>query len=132
MLTFTMVDGLSAVSLDSYEFYDISGAAAAPFEGRGTASGGQAAAGDLVIPNLLTPSSANGVVIIQTGVQSETILGITAPSGAAYNPPDQNNGWADYYNADTTPISVTWHTDGSPLNDWGATAVAFQAAPYTG
>jgi hypothetical protein len=128
-LTITMTMGtLTSLNYDSMQFYDVSGAATSPLGNTGTNTGSQGTGGNLTVSNILTPAKANGLCIFEIVVESQSIWGISAPSASSYNPPDQNNGWADYYNPDTSTISVTWTTNGSAVQAWAMRATEFQAS----
>lgn len=135
-LTFSMKG--SPVGGSTFFLYDISGASASPYDaaaGRQTATA-KLGSGSLPGPTI-TASTPNGLVIIQVGVTTNSIDGISPgyfagtipnPLGQT-NPTNQNNGWAFDFNTSATTIQYFWVTDpaGSQVDGWASTAVAFKA-----
>jgi len=136
MLTFSMTG--SPVGGSDFFLFDVTGAATAPYDsvaGRRTATT-PIGVGTLAGPTI-TPSTANGLVIIQVAVTTNSINGIspgyfagTIPSPLGQtNPTNQNNGWAFDFNSAATSRQYLWTTDpgGSQVDGWASTAVAFKA-----
>lgn len=132
----------SDISGSTAVLFDVSGAAMTPFDsvaGRATASGVQNSAGN-VTGVIISPSTANGLVISTVGVDSNTVNGVSpgnflsavpAPV-ASPNPVDQNNGWALWYNNSPGVGTFVWTTQGGQVNDWSSVAAAFKASNGTG
>jgi len=117
--------------------YDISGAAASPFDGvagRVMASGSQSTSGSVTTVTI-SPSTANGLVITQTGVTSHTLVSVSPGTFlSTENSPDiatgavdNNNGWAINYNTGTGPETFVYGTKSGQLDAWASIAVAFEA-----
>jgi IPT/TIG domain-containing protein len=127
----------SDISGSTLELFDVAGAATAPFDataGLATASGTQSSFGS-VTGAILTPTTANGLVISSIGISSNTMNGVSpgnflsavpAPV-ASPNPVNQNNGWGFHYNTDTSPETFFWTTQGGAVDDWASIAAAFKA-----
>ena len=118
--------------------YDIAGAAASPYDsvaGRATATGQQTVSGPLTTVSI-TPSTPNGLIITQTGVDAHTLTGVTPGNFLATEPTpdiitgaiDNNNGWALYYNTGTNPITFVYTTKSGAVSAWASIAVAFKSA----
>jgi hypothetical protein len=118
--------------------YDVAGAAAAPYDstaGRPTASGNQAVEGPLTTVTII-PSTPNGLIITQTGVDAHTLTGVTPGNFLASEPTpdidtggiDNNNGWALYYNPGPGPVTFTYTTKSGAVSAWASIAVAFKSA----
>ena len=122
----------------TFFLYDVTGAAASPYD---SAAGRQTAtmptgSGTLDGPTI-TPSTANGLIIVQIGVTSFTIGGVspgffagTVPNPVGQtNPTNENNGWAFDFNATATTRQYVWTTvpANSQVEGWASTAVAFKA-----
>jgi len=135
-LTYTMTG--SPVGGSDFFLFDVTGAAASPYD---SAAGRQTATAPTGIGTLdgptITPSTANGLVIVQIGVTSFTIGNISPgffagslpnPVGQT-NPTNQNNGWAFDFNATATSRQYVWTTipANSQVEGWSSTAVAFKA-----
>jgi len=135
-LTYTMTG--SPVGGSDFFLFDVTGASSSPYD---TAAGRQTATAPLGLGTLpgptITPSTANGLVIVQVGVTSFTIDAIspgffvgTIPNPVGQtNPTNQNNGWAFDFNATATTRQYTWTAfpAGSQVEGWASTAVAFKA-----
>jgi hypothetical protein len=114
--------------------YDISGAAASPFDAVGTATGSQNSAGNVATASV-TPSTSNGLVIAMLTVESNTITGVspglfdsgTTLPAIGISPLDQNGGLAHNYNTDTSPELFVWTTSGGAVANWASIAAAFKA-----
>ncbi len=119
-------------------FWDIKGAAtSSPFDLDAFTNGLQTVAGNVTGVSI-TPTTSNGIVLSVMGVLSNTINGISTPAAGLFDAPIQtpivtqnslaeNNGWAHYYNPDTSAISWVWTTTGGAVGNWGNWAVAFKA-----
>jgi hypothetical protein len=113
--------------------YDISGAAASPFDMQVPATGNQTSPGDVSTVSV-TPSTPNGLVIAMLTVESNTITGVspglfdsgTTLPAIGISPLDQNGGLAHNYNTDTSLELFVWTTSG-PVANWASIAVAFKA-----
>jgi hypothetical protein len=114
--------------------YDISGAAASPFDAQGTATGNQTSPGNVSTASV-TPSTSNGLVIAMLTVESNTITGVspglfdagTTLPAIGISPVDQNGGLAHNYNTDTSPELFVWPASGGAVVNWASIAVAFKA-----
>jgi len=114
--------------------YDISGAAASPFDAQGTATGNQTSSGNVSTASV-TPSTSNGLVIAMLTVESNTITGVspglfdagTTLPAIGISPVDQNGGLAHNYNTDTSPELFVWTASGGAVVNWASIAVAFKA-----
>jgi hypothetical protein len=114
--------------------YDISGAAASPFDALGTLTGSQNSAANVTTVSV-TPSTANGLVIAMLTVESNTITGVspglfdaaTTLPDVGISPLDQNGGLAHNYNAAPGPELFVWTTSGGAVANWASIAVAFKA-----
>lgn len=113
--------------------YEVTGAAASPYDTSAAATGNQTSSGMLATVSL-TPSSANSVAIAMLTVESNTVTdvspglfdsGTTVPA-IAISPVDQNNGLAHYNCTDTSEISFQWTVSGPPAN-WASVAAVFHA-----
>ena len=144
------LNGLGSLSQDTAVIYDVTGANTSPFDND---SGGQTSSQGSVVSSLTTcsscfsPGTANDLVIINGNWNFGTATTITAPSAAFFDsavtnfndvngpePVDQNGGWAHYYAASTSSISVTWTlaNDGSsPPGAWAGRVAAFKPAATT-
>lgn len=118
--------------------FDVVGAATSPLDLIATNFGSQTSAGNLTAGSI-KPTTANGLVIAESGFQSNTCTG-TSPNIGYFvsantspefsdNPVNQNNCWNVYYNKDTNPETYTWTTMGGPVNPWTFYAAAFKGAP---
>jgi chitodextrinase len=134
-ITFSMTGSPTGGS--TFFLYDVTGAAAAPFDstaGRQTATGSQGTTGNIPGPTI-TPSTPNGLVISQIAVTSNSINGlspgnilVTLPNPLGQtDPTDENNGWGFEYNTTTAARQYIWTTQGGPVQGWRSTAVAFKA-----
>jgi hypothetical protein len=124
-----------AVTDSTFIIYDITGAAASPFDNDSCPSGAysNASCGGNQTSNVgafttcascLTPSGNAGgaeVIIGNMGINWDTATAVTVPSGALFdaatdtgnsvNGPqyaDQNNGWFHFYTSATSPLSAIW------------------------
>jgi hypothetical protein len=141
-VSFTRNDNTSDGTLMMYDF---TGASATPFDkDSGGQTGNQTSqVGSFATCNgCLTPSAANEVIIANAGWNWCTGNGVSAPSGALFDPAtdtgnsvngpesvDQNNGWMHYYDSGASAITVTW----SPMScsqaegEWAGRVAAFSA-----
>lgn len=115
--------------------YDVTGASSAPYDsaaGRQTASGQQGSSGNVAGP-AISPSVANGLVIAQIAVSTNSIVGVSPgyfagsipnPLGQT-NPTNENNGWAFDYPASTGSRQYVWLTQGGDVWNWASTVVSF-------
>lgn len=105
------------------------GSTASLFDKGATSSADQTVAGNISVTGV-APATSNGLIIGTLGVQTTTINGVSAPSGAlidsclwnqqSVNPGgcDENNGWMHYANPNTTTVTPTW-------NEWTAVAAGW-------
>jgi IPT/TIG domain len=119
-------------------FWDISGAASSPFDVAATATGNFGQQTGTVSAPALTPTTSNGVVIGLIEQDSQTVGSATPGSlqtvqtdGYQYLGLDQDGGWLNYYNPDTSTINIKWtfiNTEGAyNVGNWEAIAAAFKA-----
>ena len=124
-------------------FYDVTGAAASPFDTSVGATGTQTTAGNLTLPFSITPASANELIFVQTIWDFNTGAGLLG-SGQLFDanrfdgesqsgpePVDENNGWGHVPNAGTGNVTFTWLPmfSGLSFGNWAGMAVAFKSAP---
>jgi len=133
-MTFSMTGSPTGGS--TFFLYDVTGAASAPYDsaaGRPSATGNQQSTGNIVGPTI-SPTTTNGLVIMQIAVTTNSIVGVspgnfsaTVPSPLDQtNPTDENNGWGFQYNTSTGSRQFIWTTQGSGgVGGWCSTAVAF-------
>jgi hypothetical protein len=136
-ISFNMVGNPTGGS--TFFLLDVTGASTSPFDsvaGRQTASGLQLASGNISGLSI-TPSTANGLVITQIAVTTNSINGVspgnflaTVPNPLGQtNPTDENNGWGFEYLTTSATRHYIWTTQGGGVDNWAATAIAFKAAP---
>ena len=139
-LTINLAGTNSAGYGDTFMTYDVTGAAASPFD-TSAAVAGNNSSGNITGVSI-TPSTANGLVLTAIGVAADTVVSVTSsPSGALFSATiaggetvpahdDENNGWAGYYNSTTNQVTFTWTHDVSQLAGtlaWASIAAAFKA-----
>jgi len=135
--TFALGSGCAGASHNAM-VYDVAGAADSPFDtvpGLRTASGNQTTAGNLSTVTI-TPGTPNGLVVTQTGVNSHTLISVTPGNilstevspDIATGAIDNNNGWAIYYNANTSPATFVYGTKSGQADTWASIAAAFKAS----
>jgi hypothetical protein len=125
--------------------FDVAGAALSPFDAsaqRRDRTGNQPISTPGPIPGpTITPSTSNGLCLASIGVNgpgggqityvngisSGNFLSSTNDTETTPWPNDQNNGWADDFNPDKTPITWTWSNMGAGQDDWASLAVCFEA-----
>ncbi len=136
----------------TYMMYDITGAAASPFD---KDSGGQTGNQASIVTSLtscsscLSPTGVPGgdeLIIGNVGNAWDTATAITSPSGALFdtatytgnsvNGPesvDQNNGWFHYYDSGTSALTATWTyaTGSTQEGSWAGRVAAFKPASVT-
>lgn len=124
-------------------FYDIVGAATAPFDTNAESSGSQAVTADLTTHSI-TPTTTNGLVLGCVWIDSHTISGITTPSPGL---PDMGidtasdgnddlwaltNGFGHFYNATTAAESWVWTVQNNVapngVGPWKSGGIALKAA----
>lgn len=137
-VTITFPSGLTSITGSTVVMYDISGAAASPYDSTAcantatcTTTSSQGAGGDLTVTSIITPSTANGLVLGQLQVLSSNAYGATSPSGVLNASPDQNNVWSLFYNPSSAAETYVFHTNQVALSSWGMQAVAFEAPAST-
>jgi len=120
-------------------FWDISGAATSPLDVAATATGNFAQETGTITAPTLTPTTSNGVVIGLMEQDSQTVGSATPGAlltvqagGYQYLGLDQDGGWLNYYNPDTSTIDFKWtfvNNEGAyNVGNWEAIAAAFKAA----
>jgi hypothetical protein len=128
--TTTMVITLTttaATSLgDTFVAYSVKGAATSPFDLLATATGTQVtSAGNFNIV-AITPTTANGLVIVNVGVASNNLDPVTLTPGY-WDPADENDEWGHYYNPDTSAIQFAVTSTIGAVGNWASSAAAFKA-----
>ena len=127
----------------TFFLYDVTGAAAAPLDTSGGATGSQSTAGNLTMPFTISPAEAGELIFTEVIWDWNTGAGL-AGSGWYFDtntfdgedqsgpePIDQNNGWGHYWTTGTAPVSITWETMyvGLATGSWADSTVAFRPAP---
>ncbi len=117
-------------------FYDVTGAASSPLDTATNAQGDEEF-GTTINGFSIMPSTPNGLIIGEMGVDANSVVGLSSPGSFLsvlpspnedQYPGDENNGWMMYYNPDTTPYSSVWTMNGEP-GFWINMAAAFKASP---
>lgn len=109
----------------------------APFDVNASATGTQSVAGNLTTFSI-TPSQANGILIGQVAVASNTITGVNAPvlfaagtfTGESVGgpvPADENNGFAFLINPGTAALTPVWTTNAVAAQQWTSMGAVFKA-----
>jgi hypothetical protein len=130
-----------------FNFYDFTGAPAAPIVTRGTYGGYVSAANSTtpVTTTFLPNSTANSLVMLAGGLASNTAISITSPSGCYFDaatsggeslsgpwPLWENNPWGHCYFSSFGP--QTWTiglTEAYATGDWEADLLSFSATGGT-
>ena len=127
----------------TYMMYDVTGAAASPFD---VDSGGQTGNQTTEVSSFttctgcLTPSAPNELIIANQGQNWCTSTASSSPVGSLFdaatdtgnglNGPqsvDQNNGWLHYYDSGTGAITATWTNTCSQAEGlWAGRVAAFK------
>ncbi len=114
---------------------DIAGAAAAPLDVATQASDDDET-NMTIVGAVITPSTANGLILSEVGIDANSVAGITSSGSflsivpgpfALDYPADENNGWMMFYNTGTSPYTPVWTTNGIP-EFWVSMSAAFKAA----
>jgi hypothetical protein len=126
-------------------FYDIVGAAVAPYDTFGTASGDQTTcSGSCSISGApITPTTTSGLILTETSEFFNQVISVSGPfvtdtlyDNQLYQSPplDQQNGWGHIVNTSTSTQTPTWNYLGSslPLGYWAAASIALKAASVPG
>jgi hypothetical protein len=122
-------------------FYDIAGAATAPFDVFASTTGIQNVPGNLTTVSI-TPTTANGLVLAIAPINAHTISGLANSSiyhtdaGTASDSDGgdttwaEANGWGHVYNSNTATLTFVWTTQNSSdgVQEWEAGAAAFKRA----
>jgi hypothetical protein len=118
-------------------FLDVAGAAAAPFDKEAVKTGDQTSGSYLSVPNLITPSTTNGLLVAVISQQNNALTTIYSPGANQYNintldaqPPDFTlddcaAGYGIMYNATTGAVSWDWNVT-APVADWAAATAAYK------
>lgn len=122
-------------------WYDIAGAATSPFDVMAIASGNTSGNADVLNAPVITPTTSDGLVIVSMSLGNGPPSGMLPPFNfdAVYytgqsdaSPMDYGDGYAHYYNPNTSTLSFGWHvSNGGANTSYGATALAFKAANPT-
>jgi len=135
-LTITGPNGIS--SQVSLVVYDITGAAASPFDASWDNSGNDATvySGNFTL-GTITPSTPNGLVIATMAtylgvITADTVPGQTFDSVTYGNQIDADlldnaDAHAHYYNSDTSPVSFGWTLGATTLSSEFPQVVAFKS-----
>jgi hypothetical protein len=117
----------AATSLgDTFVAYAVKGAATSPFDLLATATGTQiTSAGNFNIV-AITPTTSNGVVIMNVGVASNNLDPVTQTPGY-WDPADENDAWGHYYNPNTSAIQFAITSTVGAVGNWASSAAAFKA-----
>ena len=124
-----------------WHFYDIAGAATSPFDVEADAADtGAGVTGNITGAPSITPSTANGLVLACLVLGTGPTQTIQTTGGIFDNVPytgesdgstiNNGDGWQHVFNTNTSAISFAWNLVNT--SSWGATAVAFKAAPASG
>ena len=120
--------------------YDVIGAATSPYDttaGNPTVTATDSGTGTHQVRTVsITPSTTNGLVFSEMGVNSNQVIGVTPGNFIAATDNnegssgdmDENNGWSAQYNTTTSQITYSYTITGGAASGWGAMAVAFEAA----
>jgi len=135
---------------DMFILYDVTGAAASPFDLATTNLGNQTTNGPLT-SGIITPLSAGGLVFHVNSIFWHTIQNISSPTGGVLDSVvndlddddggsttdvstlDMDNAYAHFYNPTTNPISFTFtyaFHSGGPVGVqlWGGATAAFRSS----
>jgi hypothetical protein len=132
----------SASTIDSTVIlYDVSGAAASPYDVSSGTSGLQTTNVATLSSAAIVPTTANGLIISVIQQEFDTENGVSAPAaglfdsvtygGESLDGPencDQNGGWAHFYNPDTASRTFTWTflSSTDPMQNWASFSAAFK------
>jgi hypothetical protein len=121
-------------------FYDVSNAAASPYDTSSTSSGDVTSCSppcNLTGPTI-TPGDSNGLVLAIATEWYDAVNGIQSPfnldtinQSPLYQSPgiDQENGWAHFYNSSATPVAPTWTFLTVQVEGyWASVAISYKAA----
>ena len=124
-------------------FYDVIGAALAPFDVGVSTSGTSFSSTGPVTSGSITPSVAGALVIAMIEVYYDTVNNITGGyidsnvfdgmSQSGPQPVDQNNGWATFISANTSAITAQWDfwfnvSYVGTISNWAACMMSFKPA----
>ena len=134
---------------DMFNLYDITGAAALPFDLATTNLGNQTSNGPLTT-GTITPTSVNGLVLHVNSIDFHTEVSMSSPAGGTFDsvvndlddadPPgggtdvstlDMDNAYAHFYNPTTGLVSFTFLATSTPNGTqgvllWGGATAAFK------
>jgi hypothetical protein len=132
-LNFNLIQGA-----DSVQLYCVKGAATSPFDTSVAGSGNQDAAGNWTSVSI-TPSTSNGLILMDGSQYSDTATGFTtgfyegcfwSAEAADIGGCASNNAWGAYYNPNTSQFAWTaTELAGSAVGIWAAETDAFKALP---
>lgn len=151
--TVTMNFNHTLAASDNAVIWYVTGAAASPFDKDATATGQQTTGTSSLTTVSITPSTANGLVIVTEGESANYMVGLTGSNqlfdsswygNEAYRLTDpaafssNDNGWGHYYNPSASPVTFTFNVGDSTtcsgecaVNYWSARADSFVAAGGT-
>lgn len=130
-----------ASSTQIWRCFDIAGAAVSPLDVEADATGSIVGSGDTTAAPLITPTTANGLILAVLGAGTGPDTAVTISDHAIFdNTPyvgetdagQINNGdaWQHIFTTTAAPVSIIYHL--TQTSAWDATAVAFKAAPPVG
>jgi hypothetical protein len=111
------------------------------FDKTATGTGTQSTNGASVTGTSITPATSNGIIFSVMQESTSSFSGVSAPAAGQFdscfwgNQPgggggcDQDNGWAHYFNPNTSAVSFTWTNAfaGKPVGIWADRNDAFKA-----
>jgi hypothetical protein len=133
--------------------YDVTGAAASPLSAATVADGNQVTAGNVTMGSI-TPTTANGLVLNASAIDFHTINGVVGTgvvldsivnpldddnpgSGTSNSTLDEDNAYAHFYNASTSPVSFVYTAttasgnggeNGDGIEYWASVTLAFKGS----
>ncbi len=136
-ITFATATGNEASNSPDLDFIDISGAPASAFDTFANASGNSTASSGNINGAVLTPSTANGIVVGYIQEDGETVTAVSPgdmlmPDTTLYSTSglEQDKGLSVYYNPDTAQITTVWtysnYEAGTQIANWRTQSVAFK------
>lgn len=132
--------------------FDVAGAAASPLSAATVADGSQVKQGNVTLGSI-TPTTANGLVLNAAAIDFHTINGVVGtglvldsivnplddnnpgtPTGTPPSNMDEDNAYAHFYNANTSPVSFVYtadSNDGGGVLVWASVTLAFKGSAAT-